>query len=299
MISEETLEGKHNALVEMIASMASLNFNRRLQIGEVSDPLCAVAVGLNMLSEELEVNMVKRTLLEEVNKNLEQFAYTVAHDIRSPLNTTLGLITVLEAQLEGTQDETVNECLAMLRKTNERSVKLVAGILEYSKTNFHSLEPEDIDVAALLHDVTELHQVDNPVKLVTETEIPHVRFNRTALRQIFGNIIDNAVKHNDKPECVITVSCRADEQCYEFCVKDNGPGIEPGRTGHIFRLFENFRNEREDSYGIGLSIVKKLVTQGNGTIRVESEYGNGTAFIFTIPREGIKVIPTSILFSEY
>src|ERR1700744_6112759 len=88
-----------NELVEMIGSIAALDFSKRLHVKVTNEPVNVIAYGLNMLSEELEANVVKRYLLEEVNKNLEQFAYTVAHDIKSPINASTGLMSLIEAEL--------------------------------------------------------------------------------------------------------------------------------------------------------------------------------------------------------
>ncbi len=109
---------------------------------------------------------------------------------------------------------------------------------------------------------------------------------RTRIAQVFQNLIDNAVKYMDKPEGVIKIGCLQDGDFLKFRVADNGPGIEEKHFDRIFKVFETLnRQDYVDSTGIGLTVAKKVINIYGGDIWVESEFGKGSTFYFTLPRD--------------
>lgn len=272
-------------MVGMISSMAALDFSKRLDVAVDDNPINIMAYGLNMLSEELEQHVVRKSMLEETNANLEKFSYTVAHDIRSPLNSAIGITSLIEMELGKDIDPNVADYISLLKQIHQRMSDMIKGILEYSKSDFNALETEEIDIPAMCHDIAE--EFDSrkvTIKYIMPETIPTIKYNRLAMWQVFSNLIGNAVKYNDKPVCEITFDYSDAGHLYELSIKDNGPGIPADKLDKVFDLFENFKSEDNNSYGVGLSIVKKIINQAGGSVWLDSRPGEGTRFTFTIAK---------------
>ncbi|MBL7937530.1 MAG: HAMP domain-containing histidine kinase [Bacteroidia bacterium] len=272
-------------VVEMISSMAKLDFSERLNTEITNDPIDIISYGLNMLSEELEHNVVKKSKLEEINTNLEKFSYTVAHDLKSPLNTISALISLIEMENEQTPNKKIQEYINLLKETNDRSRNMINGILEYSRLNFRDITMQQIDLGKLCSKIAEEYSINKHVSISIDDHMPVIYYDETALTQILNNLLSNAIKHNDKDICKIQVSSRDKGKHYEISVSDNGPGISEAQKNKIFNLFENQNSSRSNSTGIGLAIVKRIISETNGTIHVESEQENGSIFIFTVQKK--------------
>lgn len=277
-------EKRVNELIEMIGAMASLNFSKRLVTEVTDDPIDVMAYGLNMLSEELEANVVRKSMLEETNHNLERFCFTVAHDIKSPLSSAYTLTTLIENELEGIENDTLKGYIQLLKDINEQTREMVNGILDYSRTNNNNMKKEEVDLNSLLEQIKHEYSINEAIQISFPESLPIVNYNSFALKQILGNLISNAVKHNDKPLCKLDIQYIDRDTFYEVSITDNGPGIATADKEKVFDLFENLKSNKENSHGIGLSIVKKLVTQANGSIWLDTTNKNGARFIFTIDK---------------
>jgi len=273
-----------DAILEMLESIASLDFTKRIAISSKVDNIDAIASGLNMLSEELESSVVERSKLEEINNNLERFAHVAAHDMKSPLAVSTTIIKFIESELKDHDNEQVAEYLVMLKETNKLMSRLITGILKYSKISFANMQKQEIDLGKLCFDLATQFTLDKHVVIQIEDKMPVVMHYETALTQVIINLLSNAVKHNDKETCQVEIQYEDKEKHYEISVTDNGPGILPERHDRIFYFFENLKNKQEDSTGIGLATLKKIVNETNGRIWVESPENGGARFIFTISK---------------
>jgi len=221
--------------------------------------------------------------LKETNNNLEEFAHTAAHDMKSPLNSASGLISLLEMEMKGNENDMIAEYLARLKDTFESTRNLVNGILEYSKMSLSELKMEQINLCAIIDKVANQYNSNKNVIIHYNKTPKLVTHNETALTQIIDNLVSNAVKHNDKEVCKIHLRCTETETHYEVSISDNGPGIPYKDKEKVFNLFENLKTHKIDSTGIGLATVKKLITETNGKIWIDpSEEHQGATFIFTI-----------------
>jgi PAS domain S-box-containing protein len=223
--------------------------------------------------------------LEKNNKELDQFAYIVSHDLKAPLRAISNLAAWLYEDLGESLSGDNKHNLEMLRGRVLRMESLVNGILEYSRAGRQASQSETIDVAELLHEVHEMISPPAHIEVKWSATMPVLDAPRTPLLQVFSNIIGNAIKYNDKAKCLIEVTALETSELCEFIVEDNGPGIEKEYHEKIFQLFQTLQpRDRVESTGIGLTIVKRIIEDLGGTIRVESETHRGSKFIFSLPR---------------
>jgi signal transduction histidine kinase len=225
-----------------------------------NDIIDAIAVGLNMLSEELNTNVVEKSKLDEVNAKLERFAYATAHDLKSPLNAITGLVALIEMSIKDDAKSQVSEYLFRLRATVEKMNGLVRGILEYSKVYSENLEKEEIDLMRVFNEIIDTDQALHKVEIQFVEPLPAILFNKSAIYQVVRNLISNAVKYSDKEICKLQIRATEVEDHYEVSVYDNGPGIAPENHEMVFQLFNKIGARRlTDSHGIGLAMVKRIL----------------------------------------
>lgn len=238
-----------------------------------------LVVSLNKMAETLQRNF---SLLQHKNKELDQFAYVVAHDLKAPLNGIDTLISWILEEHEQETPEKVLQYLSLIRDRINKSEHLIEGILTYARVGKEMLPKEPVDVEILVNEIIENVSLKPSLQFIINNKLPTLHCQRIPLMQVFNNLISNAVKYNDKEKTVVQIGWQKQGSNYEFFVKDNGPGIEKDLHDKIFRIFQTAKETRTyESTGIGLAIVKKILDERNQQIRVESEVGDGTTFYFT------------------
>ncbi len=222
--------------------------------------------------------------LERSNRELDQFAYIVSHDLKAPLRAIINLSQWLHEDLESSLSDENKKNLNMLKGRAFRMEALITGILEYSKVGRAKLQSESIDVGELISEV--LDSLAPPKNfIITTAEMPTVIAPKIPFFQVFSNLIGNAVKYNDKEAGDIKITAADRVGCYEFTIEDNGPGISKEFHEKVFVIFQTLQSrDRSESTGIGLTIVKRIVDEHGGKIWIESEEGCGTKFIFQWPK---------------
>ncbi len=248
----------------------------------------------NQVMNLLELRKTKAQLeqslqnVEQINRELESFAYIAAHDLKSPLNNISSLTNLFldsygyKLDLEGQKIiSLIANCSATLRK-------LIEGLLDYSKSStILKEEKEEINLKTLTYEVRSLFNFDNNCEIVLKSSLETISTNRTAIEQILINLVTNSIKYNDKPSVEIEIEIKEENAVYTISVKDNGPGISKKDQDKIFDIFKVLANEDkfgQRGNGIGLATVKKIVEALGGTIYVESELGAGAKFIFTLEK---------------
>ncbi|HJN06831.1 MAG TPA: ATP-binding protein [Bacteroidales bacterium] len=224
--------------------------------------------------------------LEEKNQDLERFAYVAAHDLKSPLIGISGMAQIFSEEYGSKIDEEGKSMLELIKGASNKLRKLIDGLLEYSRCESGLNEKKSkIDLDTLKNEITKLFSYEPGLSIVLRSTITEIYANRTAIDQILINLVANAIKYNDKKITRIEIGVVENDNCYEFYVKDNGPGIEQEDQKKIFGIFEVLTAQDkfgQSGNGIGLATVKKIVERIGGSIKVESELGKGTKFIFTI-----------------
>ena len=231
----------------------------------------------NRLLEESKMEMIAR------NKDLEQFAYVVSHDIKSPLRNITSLTTLLKSNLAEKITEEELQIFDHLMNVTSRLKSLVDGIVEhYTGVNIDVNKKEIINVAPLIHDMIHLLDPKQEHKICFTTDIEKV-----AIKQILINLISNAIKYNNKNVVRIDIAISSTPDLYIFTIKDNGLGIDKSQLDEVFNVFTTLgEKDRFNNVGtgIGLATVKKLIEKSGGTIRIESEVGVGSSFLFSMKK---------------
>ena len=268
--------------------------------------------------DTLEVKVAERTAeLKRSNEELEQFAYVASHDLQEPLRMVASYVELLAQRYKGRLDEKADRYIAYASGGAVRMHRLVNDLLAFSRvgTRGAPMVPVSLDrvVAQARENLT--IAIEQSGAEVRVAHLPTVSGDETQLVQLFQNLIDNAIKFrgNEPPRIRITAEWIKKSRIQGFepdrktpdgstldpsnprplessfwviSVADNGIGIDPKHQDRIFRLFQRLHTEQEyPGTGIGLAVCKKIVERQGGTIRVESESGKGSTFVFTLPKQ--------------
>ncbi|MEM9492945.1 MAG: ATP-binding protein, partial [Myxococcota bacterium] len=224
--------------------------------------------------------------LQRSNRDLEEFAYVVSHDLKAPLRSIRQLSNWLVEDYAEALDDEGRETLGLLGQRAQRMSALIDGILEYSRAGRGELALSAIDCDELAREV--VGDLNPPGHLAVSIDgiLPNLPYVHTHMAQILHNLINNAITHHRGQRGEIVVSCveRADDWC--FSVRDDGVGIDPRHSERIFQLFQTLgKAEATGSTGIGLALVKRLVERHGGRVWLESELDQGAIFYFTVPQD--------------
>ena len=239
------------------------------------------------LQRKLAELEAKNAELEAKNAELERFAYTVSHDLKSPLITLKGYLGLLKKDITAERAEAVEDDVSRMAGAADKMGRLLEELLELSRIGRVANPAEDIPLAELAREAVELvggRIAENGVQVDIDSDLPHVFADRRRLLEVMQNLIDNAVKYmGDQPRPRIEIGVRIAESetiCY---VRDNGVGIEPRFHEKIFGLFDQLDQSAEGS-GIGLALAKRIIEVHGKRIWVESEgKAKGATFCFTLP----------------
>ncbi|WP_431061627.1 PAS domain-containing sensor histidine kinase [Methanobacterium sp.] len=230
--------------------------------------------------------------LERSNEELQQFAYVSSHDLQEPLRTIASFTQLLERRYKGKLDSDADEFMDYIVEASVRMKAQIEGLLEYSRVGTKGEEFKPADMNEILNKTiqslnTSIKEIDTNIKV---DELPVVMGDGNQLQRVFQNLISNAIKFKKQEEPLkIHVYANKDicNNEYVFSVQDNGIGIEEQYNERIFTIFQ--RLHTRDVYegtGIGLSVVKRIIERHGGRVWVESSFGKGSTFYFTIPISG-------------
>lgn len=260
-------------------------------INDVTERKRTEAILQSRANELAHLNAILLTTtaqLEKRNHELDQFAYVASHDLKAPLRAIANLSVWLEEDLKDRLDEDTRYQMELLRGRVNRMEALINGLLQYSRVGRLKGQTEIINVEQLLIEVIDSLAPPSEFKIEIVGQMPVVITQLFPIRQVFANLIGNAIKHHHQNRGHIKISVKEHNEGYEFLVTDDGPGIDTQYHDKIFGIFQTLEaRDKTENTGIGLSIVKKTVETQKGKIWVESELGRGTTFHFTWPKTSI------------
>ncbi|WP_299260248.1 PAS domain-containing sensor histidine kinase [uncultured Aquimarina sp.] len=239
------------------------------------------------ITEQLNLEKQREELLdtlEKSNQELNDYAHIVSHDLKSPLRSINALVHWIKEDYKEELKGSGLDNIALIEKTLEKMEGLISGILNYSGAgNKDNLNNQSIDLNTIIQDIKNTIFVPKHVNIFIKNKLPNIQGDRTRIQQLFQNIISNAVNYIDKEEGIVEVAHVEKDSFYIFSIKDNGIGIKKEYHEKIFKIFQSL-GKSENSTGIGLSIVKKIIDLYEGDVWLESEPGVGTTFYFSLKK---------------
>jgi PAS domain S-box-containing protein len=227
--------------------------------------------------------------LEALNKELESFSYSVSHDLRAPVRAVLGYARVIEEDYGPLLDDEGRRLLSVVHDEASRMGNLIDGLLAFSRLGRQPMQQTSIDMTALAREVAEeqVQLASRDTLVVDIQDLPFVRGDRMLLRQVWENLISNAIKYASK-QAVIEVSIRGTLEAGRcvYHVQDNGVGFDMKYASKLFGVFQ--RLHRDDQFtgtGVGLAIVKRIVNRHGGSVWADAALGSGATFSFALPTQ--------------
>lgn len=261
-----------------------------LQVGVAAQNAFLYRQAQDEIAERARVEEERKSLIAELeakNAELERFTYTVSHDLKSPLITIKGFMGLLEQDAAAGDSGRMKVDMARISNAVAKMRRLLDELLELSRIGRLVNPPEEVELGELAREAAGLvagRLAERAAELIIADDLPVIYGDRSRLREVLENLIDNGVKFmGDQPDPRIEIGARRDDEETVFYVRDNGVGVDPRYHEKIFGLFEQL-NPKIEGTGVGLAIVKRIVEVHGGRIWVESAgAGQGSTFCFTLP----------------
>jgi signal transduction histidine kinase len=246
---------------------------------------------INRLNRQLKAEVAERTLkLQRTTDELETFSYTVAHDLKAPLRSMVGYTQfILEDHQAGLPDE-LEQMVRKIAATGNNAIVLIDHLLKYGRLTKLEICWEDIDIQTVILETFQKLKMVVPqrvMELKFETALPLIRGDRILIKEIVYNVLDNAVKFTrDRAVTLITVGCRMSAAEHQVYIQDNGVGFEMEYAGKLFGVFERLHTQEEfEGSGIGLALVRKVMTRHGGRTWIEARLNKGAIVYLAFPKK--------------
>ena len=229
------------------------------------------------------------TELAAVNKELETFSYSVSHDLRAPLRAVDGFSQALETDYAASLDPEAVRYLSRIRSNVRRMGLLIDDLLRFSRLSRKELETRDVDMASLVRNVLDDLGRSRQRPRIRMDDLPPAQGDIDLLRQVWINLIDNAMKYSGKRlHPLIDISGHRDGSEITYSVRDNGVGFDMAYADKLFGVFQRLHRQDEfEGTGVGLAIVQRIIHRHGGRIWAEAAPDGGAAFHFTLPAGGL------------
>ena len=250
---------------------------------------------LHQLNADLEHRVVERTAeLEMANKELETFSYSVSHDLRAPLRAITGFAGILRDDHSAALNGEALRLLGVIRDNAVHMGQLIDDLLDFSRFSRRELTVDTVDVASLVDLVVKDLQSGSAAAATAEivvASLPSARADYSLLRQVWLNLIGNALKYSrtrSRPSVEIgSLDADTASEHHTYYVRDNGVGFDMTYADKLFGVFQRLHGREEfEGTGVGLAIVHRIVHRHGGRVWAESEPGRGATFFFTLPAGG-------------
>ena len=243
---------------------------------------------LHKLNTELEQRVTERTVqLENTNKELEAFVYSVSHDLRAPLRAIAGFSSMLYEDYYSGFDAGAKDLLNDVLHNTKKMSALIDDLLQFSRLGRKAMVISTVDMKKIVEAIIDENAIlvkgrDIRLKI---GELLECEGDPALLKQVMANLISNAVKYTSKKETAeITISSFIENDKVVYCVKDNGCGFDMAYYSKLYKVFQRLHSDSEyEGTGVGLAIVQKIVMRHNGEVWAESVLNEGSAFYFSLP----------------
>jgi len=248
----------------------------------------SVAMENVQLVAGLEQKVAERTArLQMLNEELDSFSHSVSHDLRTPLRHVDGFVNLLQQLESGRLSPKGREYLKLISNSTASMGRLIENLLEFSRMSRKELQPGPVDMNALVAEAWQELEPERHGRHLSwrAAEMPGVNGDRAMLKQVWLNLLANAIKYTGRREhAEIEAGATQNQGEVEFFVKDNGAGFDMQFAGKLFGVFQRLHLKEEfDGTGIGLANVRRIVTRHGGRIRAIGEKDHGATFFFSLP----------------
>jgi len=284
-----TGEGTIGTAVEAMKSGA---MDYILKPFKLSVVLPVLARGLEMRRLRMENAALERRVrehaaeLEAANRELDAFARSASHDLRSPLNAVLGFTSLLLSNRGPQMTDQQQDWLTQVQRSGDRMLQLIDDLMRLSYAGRQALNLQPVDLAALVQGVVADQRQQQPQRQVALHigALPQVVADASLLRQVFVNLLSNAFKFTRNTEqAAVSIGFQQGPEGGVFFVRDNGIGFDAAHADRLFGAFQRLHRADEfEGSGVGLSIVERVVRRHGGRIWAESTPGQGAVFYFTL-----------------
>jgi PAS domain S-box-containing protein len=239
---------------------------------------------ITQLNHDLQIHTER---LQAINEDLEAFSYSVSHDLRAPLRAIDGFSKILIEDFSSGLPDEVQRLLAVVRRNTEQMGRLIDDLLAFSRLSRTSFDSTTIDMAALTQDALEDLTKSAPERTLSVTVHPlaPAQGNIALIQQVMINLISNALKFSrERAQPKVEIGYYANGKENTYFVKDNGVGFDMTYADKLFGVFQRLHSAQEfDGYGVGLAIVKRIISRHNGRVWAEGKPDEGATFYFTLP----------------
>ncbi|MFZ7138280.1 MAG: PAS domain S-box protein [archaeon] len=262
-------------------------------LNEKGEPEGSISIGIDVTEREKDQQEMKKAfaMLKQSNSDLESYTYVVSHDLKAPLRTIRSFGSFILEDYSDKLDDTGKDYLNRMINASSHLNTMIEDLLVLSRVGREFTEREKVDLNKLVNEIVtdfEATIKEQNAKIVVD-KLPVLSAQKVWMRQLFMNVISNALKFNESKTPKIEVLYEETENDHLFKIQDNGIGIEEKYLERIFNLFERASTDKNyEGTGAGLAICKRIVMHLGGKIWVESTLGKGSTFFFTIPKKGAK-----------
>jgi signal transduction histidine kinase len=244
------------------------------------------------IEEQSKILNLQKDQLQKLNSTKDKFFSIIAHDLRSPFQSLMGLSDIMVEEFKGNSNTEHKNYARMIQNSSHHIYSLVENLLTWSRTQRDkmSFEPVEIDISSIIGDTLNLLQQNFDQKNISSDKNSgtdkHGFADKNMIEMVIRNLITNAIKFTPK-DGRIYVSLEENNHDLRVEIRDNGVGITPENQQRLFKIDSNFSNKGtngEGGTGLGLIICKEFIEKNNGRIWVESKPGEGSSFFFTIPK---------------
>ena len=243
---------------------------------------------VRQLNARLEQRVQERTvLLQNALKELEAFSYSVSHDLRTPLRGVDGFARALLEDYKQVLDPEGKRLLGLIRGETRRMTQLIDDLLAFSRVGRQEIDASDINMTDLAESAFQnlVESSASPIAPLTLQPLPKACGDRSMIRQVFANLLNNAVKFSSRrSDPRIEVTGWRDGERHVYCIRDNGVGFNQVYVTKLFNVFQRLHSQEEfEGTGVGLALVQRIIQRHGGQVWAEGQVDRGAAFYFSLP----------------